>query len=56
VKIQIPNIANSIESDLGYIRLILAAGRLLPTGMFLDRTLQVNNVFVHDTFLTFCRK
>ncbi|KAF9476631.1 ABC1-domain-containing protein [Pholiota conissans] len=40
VKIQFPNIVNSIESDLGYIKILLTAGRLLPKGMFLDKTIQ----------------
>jgi aarF domain-containing kinase len=41
VKIQFPNIAESIASDLSYIRILLTAGRLLPRGLFLDRTLAV---------------
>lgn len=41
VKIQFPNIINSIDSDLGYVRLLLTAGRLLPKGLFLDRTIEV---------------
>ena len=41
VKIQFPNIANSIETDLGYVKMLLTAGRLLPRGLFLDRTIQV---------------
>ncbi|KAF8130305.1 ABC1-domain-containing protein [Boletus edulis] len=41
IKIQFPNIANSIASDLGYVKLFLTAGRLLPKGLFLDRTVQV---------------
>ncbi|KAF9228105.1 ABC1-domain-containing protein [Gyrodon lividus] len=41
VKIQFPNIANSIASDLGYVKMLLTAGRLLPKGLFLDRTIQV---------------
>ncbi|EPQ56068.1 hypothetical protein GLOTRDRAFT_41127, partial [Gloeophyllum trabeum ATCC 11539] len=41
VKIQFPNIVNSIESDLGYVKLLLTAGRLLPRGLFLDRTIKV---------------
>lgn len=41
VKIQFPNIANSIESDLGYITLLLTAGKFLPKGLFLDKTIQV---------------
>ncbi|CAK5271871.1 unnamed protein product [Mycena citricolor] len=40
VKIQFPNIGNSIASDLGYVSLLLTAGRLLPKGLFLDRTMQ----------------
>ncbi|KAI0270393.1 ABC1 family-domain-containing protein [Gloeopeniophorella convolvens] len=41
VKIQFPNIAESVASDLSYIRVLLSAGRLLPRGLFLDRTLNV---------------
>jgi aarF domain-containing kinase len=46
VKVQFPNIENSIDSDLGYIKLLLTAGRLLPKGLFLDRTVQVCLWFV----------
>lgn len=42
VKIQFPDIANSIASDLGYVKLLLTAGQLLPKGLFLDRTIQVS--------------
>ena len=42
VKIQFPNIANSIASDVGYVKLLLTAGHLLPKGLFLDRTVQVS--------------
>jgi aarF domain-containing kinase len=41
VKIQFPNISNSIDSDLGYITLLLTAGKFLPKGLFLDKTIQV---------------
>jgi aarF domain-containing kinase len=41
VKVQFPNVRNSISSDLGYIRLLLTAGSLLPRGLYLDRTLDV---------------
>ncbi|KAI9453811.1 ABC1-domain-containing protein [Boletus coccyginus] len=41
VKVQFPNIANSIASDLSYVKLLLTAGHLLPKGLFLDRTVQV---------------
>jgi aarF domain-containing kinase len=41
VKVQFPNIADSIASDLGAVGMLLTAGRLLPRGLFLDRTLRV---------------
>ncbi|GBE87014.1 Protein ABC1 homolog, mitochondrial [Sparassis crispa] len=41
VKIQFPNIVNSIDSDLGYVKMLLTAGSLLPKGLFLDKTIQV---------------
>ncbi|KAF4588577.1 hypothetical protein EYR40_010130 [Pleurotus pulmonarius] len=41
VKIQFPNIVDSIESDLGYIKMLLTASSLLPKGLFLDRTIDV---------------
>ncbi|OJT06028.1 Protein ABC1 -like protein, mitochondrial [Trametes pubescens] len=41
VKVQFPNIVNSIASDLGYVKMLLTAGKLLPRGLFLDRTIQV---------------
>jgi aarF domain-containing kinase len=41
VKVQFPNIAESVASDLNYIRILLTAGRLLPRGLFLDKTLAV---------------
>jgi predicted unusual protein kinase regulating ubiquinone biosynthesis (AarF/ABC1/UbiB family) len=41
VKVQFPRVAESIASDLGYMRVLLTAGRLLPKGLFLDRTVEV---------------
>lgn len=41
VKIQFPNIKDSITSDLGYIKLLLTASALLPKGLFLDKTIKV---------------
>ncbi|KIN96626.1 hypothetical protein M404DRAFT_162571, partial [Pisolithus tinctorius Marx 270] len=41
VKVQFPNIADSIDSDLGYVKMLLTAGKLLPKGLFLDRTIHV---------------
>ena len=40
VKIQFPNIVNLIMSDLGYVKLLLTAGKLLPK-LLLDKTIQV---------------
>jgi aarF domain-containing kinase len=51
VKIQFPNIARSIESDLGYVRWLLTAGKILPKGLFLDKTLQVNVVRSQPCFV-----
>jgi hypothetical protein len=45
VKVQFPNIAESVASDLSYIRILLTAGRLLPRGLFLDKTLAVTPHF-----------
>jgi aarF domain-containing kinase len=41
MKIQFPNIAESVASDLSHIRILLTAGRVLPHGLFLDETLAV---------------
>ncbi|KAI3635764.1 hypothetical protein MIR68_006402 [Amoeboaphelidium protococcarum] len=40
VKIQYPNVAKSIISDLSTLKLILLASKLLPKGLFLDKTLE----------------
>ncbi|KAF5325897.1 hypothetical protein D9611_000781 [Ephemerocybe angulata] len=48
VKVQFPNIANSITSDLGYVKMLLTAGRLLPKGLFLDRTIEVMSAELAD--------
>ncbi|KZV65275.1 ABC1-domain-containing protein [Peniophora sp. CONT] len=39
VKIQFPNIGQSVESDIGYLKVLLTAGQLLPKGLFLDKTI-----------------
>lgn len=41
VKVQFPNIRHSIDSDLSYVRLLLTASKILPRGMFLDKTIEV---------------
>ena len=39
IKIQFPNIRKSVDSDIGYLKMLLTAGRMLPKGLFLDKTL-----------------
>ena len=48
VEVQFPNVADSIESDLGYVKVLLTAGSLLPKGLFLDKTIQVMKSELHD--------
>ena len=42
VKIQFPKVRESIESDVGYLKTLLAFGGILPPGLFLDRSLKVD--------------
>ena len=39
VKVQYPGVAESISSDLNNLSLLLTASRLLPKGLYLDRTI-----------------
>lgn len=39
VKIQYPGVAGSIDSDLNNLSVLLTASRLLPRGLFLDKTI-----------------
>jgi len=39
VKIQYPGVSNSIDSDLNNLSILLTASRLLPKGLFLDKTI-----------------
>lgn len=39
VKVQYPGVRNSIDSDLNNLSLLLTASRLLPNGLFLDKTI-----------------
>ena len=41
VKIQYPGIADSIDSDLNNLSMLLTASRLLPKGLFLEKTIEV---------------
>lgn len=40
VKVQYPGVANSISSDLRNLSLLLTASRLLPKGLYLDKTIE----------------
>jgi aarF domain-containing kinase len=39
VKVQYPGVADSIDSDLNNLAILLTASRLLPKGLFLDKTI-----------------
>lgn len=39
VKVQYPGVANSIDSDLSNLAILLTASRLLPKGLYLDKTI-----------------
>lgn len=39
VKVQYPGVSDSIDSDLNNLSVLLTASRLLPKGLFLDRTI-----------------
>jgi len=39
VKVQYPGVRNSIDSDLSNLSLLLTASRLLPRGLYLDKTI-----------------
>lgn len=39
IKIQYPGVANSIDSDLNNLSILLHASRLLPRGLYLDKTI-----------------
>ena len=39
IKVQYPGVANSIDSDLNNLTLLLTASRLLPKGLYLDKTI-----------------
>ncbi|KAI9207211.1 ABC1 family-domain-containing protein [Polychytrium aggregatum] len=41
VKIQYPGVADSIESDLNNLRMLIMFGNLLPKGMYLENTIKV---------------
>jgi hypothetical protein len=42
MKIQYPGVADSIESDIENVRLLLTYTNLIPKGLFLDRAMKVD--------------
>jgi hypothetical protein len=42
MKIQYPGVADSIESDIENVRLLLTYTNLIPKGLFLDRAMEVD--------------
>lgn len=48
MKIQYPGVADSIESDIENVKLLLSYTNLLPEKLFLDNAMKVNLcVFLH---------
>lgn len=43
VKIQYPGVADSIESDIDNVKLLLDYTNLIPEKLFLDRAMKVNS-------------
>lgn len=48
IKVQFPGIRESIESDLGYLKWLLAASALLPRGLFLENTINQMRLELQD--------
>ncbi|KAI9293627.1 ABC1-domain-containing protein [Neoconidiobolus thromboides FSU 785] len=44
VKVQYPGVAQSIDSDLDSLKLLLLASKVLPRGLYLDKTIQVTRM------------
>ena len=44
VKVQYPGVANSIDSDLTYLRSLALMGSFLPKGLYLDNTIRVAKI------------
>jgi len=44
MKIQYPGVANSIDSDIENVRLLLDYTNLIPKGLYLDRAMKVCNL------------
>lgn len=46
IKIQYPGVADSIESDIENVKLLLNYTNLIPKGLFLDSAIKVSPMFV----------
>lgn len=46
MKIQYPGVADSIESDIENVKLLLNYTNLIPKGLFLDSAIKVSPMFV----------
>lgn len=44
MKIQYPGVANSIDSDIENVRLLLDYTNLIPKGLYLDSAMKVGNL------------
>lgn len=44
MKIQYPGVANSIDSDIEMVRLLLDYTNLIPKGLYLDSAMKVGNL------------
>lgn len=44
MKIQYPGVANSIDSDIENVRLLLDYTNLIPKGLYLDSAMKVRNL------------
>lgn len=50
IKIQYPGVADSIESDIENVKLILDYTNLIPKGLYLDRAMKVLCFYVYSYF------
>lgn len=51
MKIQYPGVADSIESDIENVKLLLNYTNLIPEGLYLDRAIKVH--FIYQIYLCF---
>lgn len=54
MKIQYPGVADSIESDIENVRLLLDYTNLIPEGLYLDKAMKVMMIYSKSLELAFC--